>query len=225
MVKLVLIRHGESTWNKENKFTGWTDVPLTKKGEIEAEKAGIILKDKGFTFDVSYTSVLKRAIDTLKIVLKVLDSDIKINYSYKLNERHYGALQGLNKDEMRKKYGDNQVFLWRRSANAKPPALDLNDARSPYNDLKYKGIKDLPLSESLTDTMKRVLEYYKEFIEKDLKDKKNVLVVAHGNSLRALIKYLDGLSDEEVMKLELETGIPICYELDDNLHIIDKYNV
>ena len=225
MVKLVLVRHGESVWNKENKFTGWTDVSLSEKGYEEAKEAGIILEKNNFYFDLCYTSVLKRAIDTLKIILKELKVDLKINYSYKLNERHYGALQGLNKDEMRKKYGDEKVFLWRRSVKEVPPLLDKNDERSPYKDPKYKGIDNLPLGESLNDTMKRVVEYYKDYIEKDLKNKKNILLVAHGNSLRALIKYLDNLSDEEVTKLEIETGKPICYELDVNLKVQNKYYV
>ncbi len=225
-MKLVLIRHGESIWNKENKFTGWTDVELSLKGIEEAHEAGILLKNKGYNFDVAYTSVLKRANDTLDIVLKEMNLDIPINYSYKLNERHYGALQGLNKDETKAKYGDEQVKLWRRSADVRPPSLDSNDPRNPANDLKYKDIdpKLLPLTENLIDTMKRVVEYYESDIKKSLRSG-NVLVVAHGNSLRGLIKYLDNLSDEEVINLEIPTGKPICYELDDNLKVINHYYI
>ena len=226
MIKLVLVRHGQSIWNLENRFTGWTDVELSENGIKEAKEAGIVLKQKGFTFDIAFTSVLKRANDTLNYILEELDlKDIPINYSYKLNERHYGALQGLNKDETRKKYGENQVLLWRRSADVRPPSLTKDDLRYPGNDPKYSNLKEseLPLTENLIDTIKRVVEYYNSDIKKELEQSKKVIVVAHGNSLRGLMKYLDNLTDEEVIKLEIETGNPICYELDDNLKPIKHY--
>lgn len=218
-MKLVLVRHGESIWNKENKFTGWTDVSLSEKGINEACEAGKILKKNGYTFDIAYTSVLKRANDTLNYILGELNIKIPIKYSWKLNERHYGALQGLNKDEMKAKYGEEQVHLWRRSANVRPPELDTNDPRYPGNDIKYKDLtkEELPKTENLLDTVKRVIDYWNSDIKKDLLDNKRVIIVAHGNSLRGLIKYLDNLSDDEVMNLEIATGKPICYELDENL--------
>ena len=226
MIKLVLVRHGQSIWNLENRFTGWTDVDLSENGFKEAKEAGIVLKQKGFTFDIAFTSVLKRANDTLNYILEELDlKDIPINYSYKLNERHYGALQGLNKDETRKKYGENQVLLWRRSADVIPPSLTIDDIRYTVNDTKYSNLKEseLPLTENLVDTIKRVVEYYNSDIKKELEQSKKVIIVAHGNSLRGLMKYLDNLTDEEVIKLEIETGNPICYELDDNLKPIKHY--
>lgn len=228
MIKLVLVRHGQSIWNLENRFTGWTDVSLSKQGIEEAIEAGKILKRNGFTFDIAYTSVLKRANDTLNYILKELDEEsIPIYYSWKLNERHYGALQGLNKDETRKKYGEEQVHLWRRSANVRPPELSLDDERYPGNDLKYKDLSldELPRTENLIDTIRRVVDYWHSDIEKELYNKKKVIVVAHGNSLRGLMKYLDDLSDDEVMQLEIATGKPICYELDDNLKPIRHYYV
>lgn len=222
---LVLLRHGESTWNKENRFTGWTDVDLTEKGKEEAMNAGKIMKDKNFTFDIAFTSVLKRAIDTLNIVLNEMNISLDINYSWKLNERHYGALQGLNKDETRKKYGEEQVHLWRRSYDVKPPELTVDDERYPGHDPKYKDLKqeELPLTESLKDTLKRTLEYYNNDIIKYLHDGKNVLVVAHGNSIRSIIKYIENISDDEIMKVEIPTGVPYVYNLDNNLNIIEKY--
>ena len=226
MIKLVLVRHGQSIWNLENRFTGWTDVELSENGIKEAKEAGIVLKQKGFTFDIAFTSVLKRANDTLNYILEELDlKDIPINYSYKLNERHYGALQGLNKDETRKKYGENQVLLWRRSADVRPPSLTKDDLRYPGNDPKYSNLKEseLPLTENLIDTIKRVVEYYNSDIKKELEQSKKVIIVAHGNSLRGLMKYLDNLTDEEVIKLEIETGNPICYEVDDNLKPFKHY--
>lgn len=227
MKRLILIRHGESIWNKENKFTGWTDVELSEKGKVEAKEAGKILKEMKYSFDVAYTSVLKRAVDTLNIVLKEMNLNIPIFYSYKLNERHYGALQGLNKDETRKKYGEEKVHLWRRSVDVRPPLLDKSDKRYPGFDSKYKNvpIEELPCGENLNDTIKRVVEYYNNTIKKDIEEGKKVLIVAHGNSLRALIKYLDNLSDDEVLNLEIETGKPICYELDDDLKPIKHYYV
>ena len=219
MQKLVLVRHGQSIWNLENKFTGWTDVGLSDKGVKEAIDAGKTLKKLGYTFDVAYTSLLKRAQDTLNIILKELDLNIEINKTYKLNERHYGALQGLNKDETRQKYGEEQVRLWRRSAEVRPPALTKDDPRYPGNDPNYKDIpeSELPLTENLVDTIKRVVDYYESVIVPDLKLGKKIIIVAHGNSLRGLVKYLDNLSDEELMNLEIPTGVPLVYELDDNL--------
>ena len=225
MPKLVLVRHGQSIWNLENKFTGWTDVGLSDKGVKEAIDAGKTLKKLGYTFDVAYTSLLKRAQDTLNIILKELDLNIEINKTYKLNERHYGALQGLNKDETRQKYGEEQVRLWRRSAEVRPPALTKDDPRYPGNDPNYKDIpeSELPLTENLVDTIKRVVDYYESVIVPDLKLGKKIIIVAHGNSLRGLVKYLDNLSDEEVMNLEIPTGVPLVYELDDNLKPIKHY--
>lgn len=226
MIKLVLVRHGQSIWNLENKFTGWTDVGLSSNGVNEAIEAGKVLKEKGFTFDLAYTSVLKRAEDTLTYILKEMnEEDIEIRRSWKLNERHYGALQGLNKDETRKKYGDEQVLLWRRSATVRPPELDLTDPRYPGNDPKYSNLtkEELPRTENLVDTIKRVVEYFKEEIEPELKNNKKIIIVAHGNSLRGLIKYLDNISDEDIISLELETGNPICYELEDDLKPIKHY--
>lgn len=224
-MKLVLLRHGESVWNKENRFTGWTDVDLSEKGVKEAENAGKLLKDKGYTFDVSFTSILKRANKTLEIVLKEMNLNIPVYYSYRLNERHYGALQGLNKDEMRKKFGDEQVHIWRRSYDVRPPELSKDDERYPGNDPKYKDLtpEELPLTECLKDTLERVLPYYNNEIKKHLENKENVLVVAHGNSLRSIIKYLENVSDEDIMNVEIPTGIPYVYELDDNLTIKEKY--
>lgn len=227
MIKLVLVRHGESVWNKENKFTGWTDVELSDKGIEEAKEAGIILKEKGYNFDVAYTSVLKRANDTLKYILDEMDLDIPIYKSYKLNERHYGALQGLNKKEIGEKYGEEQLRLWRRSMDVRPPELDKNDPRYPGFDEKYKNLSDseLPTTENLQDTIKRVIEYWNSDIKNKLLNNKKVIVVAHGNSLRGLIKYLDNISDADIMNLELETGNPICYELDNDLKPIKHYYI
>ena len=228
MIKLVIVRHGQSIWNLENKFTGWTDVDLSENGIKEAKEAGKILKSKNYKFDIAYTSLLKRAQDTLKYILEELDeTNIEIKESYKLNERHYGALQGLNKDETRKKYGDEQVKLWRKSMFIKPPALSLDDERYPGNDIKYKDLnkEELPTTENLQDTINRVIDYWNSDIKEDLLNNKNVIIVAHGNSLRGLIKYLDNVSDEEIMNIELPTGRPICYELDENLIPIKHYYV
>lgn len=225
MTKLVLVRHGESIWNLENRFTGWTDVELSKNGIREAKEAGIVLKENGFTFDIAFTSVLKRANQTLDYILKELDLNIPIYYSYKLNERHYGSLQGLNKDETIKKYGEEQVRLWRRSSNVRPPALTKDDLRYPGNDPKYKNLseEEIPLTENLDDTIKRVIQYWNSDILPMIKQNKKIIIVAHGNSLRGLIKYLDNLNEEEVMSLEIETGNPICYELGDDLKPIKHY--
>lgn len=226
MIKLVLVRHGQSMWNLENRFTGWTDVELSEQGIKEAKEAGKVLKEKGFEFDVAYTSVLKRANDTLKYILEELgEENIPIKKSWRLNERHYGALQGLNKDETKEKYGAEQVLLWRRSTDVRPPELSKDDKRYPGNDPKYSDLKEneLPTTENLIDTIKRVMEYWNSDIKKDLEAGKRVIIAAHGNSLRGLIKYLDNMTDEEIIKLELQTGNPICYELDDNLKPIRHY--
>ena len=226
MIKLVLVRHGQSIWNLENRFTGWTDVPLSDQGVKEAQEAGMVLKEKGFTFDLAFTSVLKRAEDTLDYILKEMDlSNIEIRHSWRLNERHYGALQGLNKDETKKKYGEEQVKLWRRSADVRPPALTKEDERYPGHDPKYKDLteEELPTTENLIDTIHRVITYWNSDIKQELEQGKQVIIVAHGNSLRGLMKYLDNMSDEEVMNLEIETGNPICYELNDDLTPIRHY--
>ena len=226
MIKLILVRHGQSVWNLENRFTGWTDVGLSEQGIKEAQEAGKKLKELGYTFDVAYTSYLKRANDTLDYILEELnEKNIPIKYSWHLNERHYGALQGLNKDDTRKKYGEEQVHLWRRSATVRPPALDINDERYPGNDIKYKDLdkKDLPLTECLLDTMKRTVEYYESDIKEELLQDKNVLIVAHGNSLRSIIKYLENISDENIMNIELPTGVPFVYEMNKNLEIVNKF--
>ena len=226
MLKLVLVRHGQSEWNLENRFTGWTDVGLSEKGINEAKEAGKTLKEKGFSFDIAYTSVLKRAEDTLKYILEELGEDnLEIKRSWRLNERHYGALQGLNKDETREKYGADQVLLWRRSTDVKPPELSEDDPRYPGNDPKYAELKpeELPKTENLIDTINRVMVLWDSDIKKDLEAGKRVIIAAHGNSLRGLIKYLDNISDEDIINLELQTGNPICYELDDNLKPIRHY--
>ena len=221
MIKLVLVRHGESEWNLSNKFTGWTDVELSENGVNEAIEAGKVLKDKGYTFDVAYTSVLKRANHTLDLILKELDLTIPINYSWHLNERHYGALQGLNKKETADKYGDEQVHIWRRSYDVQPPALTDDDER--YKDMLTKYDEYVPHTECLKDTIERVIPYWESDIEPSIKEGKNVIIVAHGNSLRGLIKYLDNISDEDIVGLEIPTGNPLVYELDDNLKPITHY--
>ncbi len=228
MIKLVLVRHGQSEWNLENRFTGWTDVELTEQGMKEAKEAGIALREQGFHFDLAYTSVLKRAEHTLDLILKEMgEENIEIKRNWRLNERHYGALQGLNKDETKEKYGAEQVLLWRRSTDVRPPELEVTDPRYPGNDPKYKDLTEdeLPKTENLIDTIKRVTQYWNSDIEKSLKEGKNVIIVAHGNSLRGLMKYLDNISDEDIIKLEIQTGNPICYELDDNLKPIRHYYV
>jgi 2,3-bisphosphoglycerate-dependent phosphoglycerate mutase len=220
MHRVVLLRHGESTWNRENRFTGWTDVPLTERGRTEALNAGRLLKQAGLTFDIAYTSVLTRAIHTLWIVLTELDHAwIPVEHSWRLNERHYGALQGLNKAETADRYGDNQVLLWRRSYTVPPPALDADDPRVGRNDRRYKGlsIDRLPRGECLEDTVERLLPYWHKRIAPSIRSGKSVLIVAHGNSLRALIKYLDKVSDENIVELNIPTGVPLIYELEDTL--------
>ena len=226
MIKIVLQRHGESVWNKENKFTGWVDVDLSKKGVQEAKKAGKILKEEDYTFDIAFTSVLKRAIRTLDITLKEMNhKPIPIHKSWRLNERHYGALQGLNKAEMAEKYGEEQVHKWRRSYDIRPTALKKSDEMYPGNDPLYKdlGEKDVPLVECLKDVLDRVLPYWNEAIVPAIKSGKKVLISAHGNSLRALVKHLDNVSDEEIPKLNIPTGIPLVYELDEDLKPIKHY--
>lgn len=226
MKKLVLLRHGESTWNKENRFTGWTDVDLSEKGVQEAKTAGLLLKQNGFIFDVAYTSLLKRAIKTLWIVLEDMELMwIPVNLSWRLNERHYGALQGLNKAETAAKFGGQQVLLWRRSYDVRPPALDKSDNRYPGNDPRYKRLpeKYLPLTECLRDVVARFLPYWNETIAPAVKSGQNVIIVAHGNSLRALVMYLDQISDKEILELNIPTGIPLVYELDNNLRPLKHY--
>lgn len=221
MKKLILVRHGQSVWNLENKFTGWTDVELSENGIKEAHDAGILLRKNGFKFDVAFTSVLKRANDTLDIILKELDEDIPIYKSWRLNERHYGALQGLNKDEMREKFGEEQVKIWRRSYDVRPPLLKDDDER--YIEMKEKYSEYIPHTECLKDCVERVIPYWKSDIFPLLKDNKSIIIVAHGNSLRGLIKYLDNMSDDDVVGLEIDTGKPICYEFDDNYNPIKHY--
>jgi len=226
MTKLVLLRHGESTWNKENRFTGWTDVDLSEKGREEAKKSGEVLKKEGFLFDVAYTSVLKRAIRTLWIVLDEMDLMwVPVHRAWQLNERHYGALQGLNKAETAAKYGEDQVLIWRRSYDIPPPALEKTDERYPGNDPRYKDLAEtnLPLKESLKDTVARFLPYWHEVLAPVIKSGKKVLITAHGNSLRALVMYLDKISEAEIVKLNIPTGIPLVYELDDDLKPIRSY--
>lgn len=226
MRTLVLLRHGESLWNLENRFTGWTDVDLSEQGIQEARRAGRLLKEEGYSFDVAYPSVLKRAIRTLWIVLDEMDLMwIPVHRSWQLNERHYGALQGLNKRDTAEKYGREQVQKWRRAYNIRPPALDTTDYRHPRFDSRYAHLKaeELPSAESLKDTLDRVLSYWHETIAPSLRDGKNVLISAHGNSLRALIKYLDNVSDDKIAGLDIPTGFPLVYELDDTLKAIDQY--
>lgn len=226
VLKLVLLRHGESTWNKENRFTGWTDVDLSEKGICEAHEAGKILKEKGFTFDIAFTSVLKRAIQTLWVVLDEMDLVwIPVHRSWRLNERHYGSLQGLNKAETAAKFGDKQVLIWRRSYDVPPQALDKGDPRYPGHDPRYKELqeKDIPLTECLKDTVERFLPFWRQTISPAVKFGKSVLIAAHGNSLRALVKYLDGVSDEDIVKLNIPTGIPLVYELTQDLKPVSHY--
>jgi len=226
MYKVVLLRHGESTWNKENRFTGWTDVDLSEKGFVEAKKSGEVLKAEGYTFDIAFTSVLKRAIRTLWITLDKLDLMwIPVIRNWRLNERHYGALQGLNKAETAKQYGDDQVKIWRRSYDTQPPALEKSDERYPGNDPRYAKLteEELPLTECLKDTVARFMPYWEETIAPTIKSGKKVLIAAHGNSLRALVKYLDNISEEEIVGLNIPTGIPLVYELDNDLKPIKHY--
>ncbi|WP_296255796.1 2,3-diphosphoglycerate-dependent phosphoglycerate mutase [uncultured Ezakiella sp.] len=221
-MKLVLVRHGQSEWNLENKFTGWVDVDLSEKGYAEAKHAGQILKDHGLEFDKAYTSVLKRAIKTLNIILEETDQLwLPTVKSWRLNERHYGALQGLNKAETAEKYGDEKVHIWRRSYDTLPPLMNENDELSQINDRRY--LKDVvPMAENLKITLERVMPIWQDQIEPDLRAGKNIIIAAHGNSLRALTKHLEGISDEDIMGLEIPTGSPIIYELDHDLKVVDK---
>ncbi len=223
-MKLILLRHGESLWNMKNRFTGWTDVDLSKKGVEEAINAGKILLKNNITFSVAFSSVLLRANKTLDLVLKEMNLSVPVYYSYRLNERHYGALQGLNKDETKKKYGEEQVHIWRRSYDVRPPELTYDDPRYPGNDPKYKDLskEELPLTECLKDTLNRVLPYYNSEIKKHLLNGENVLIVAHGNSIRSIIKYIENISDEDIMSVEIPTGVPYIYEFDNELNVINK---
>lgn len=220
---LVMIRHGESEWNKANLFTGWTDVELSENGWNEAHQGGRLLKEEGLSFDICYTSYLKRAIHTASAVLGELDEEwIPIVKDWRLNERHYGALQGLNKAETAAKYGAEQVRIWRRSFDIQPPALDPADERNPALQKMYRNVEKslLPLTESLKDTIARVVPYYENVIKKDMEAGRNVLIAAHGNSLRALVKYIDGISDDDIIGINIPTGVPLVYELDDDLKAI-----
>ncbi len=220
MKQLVLLRHGESIWNQENRFTGWYDVDLSEKGIIEAREAGRLLKEQGLVFDIAYTSVLKRAIRTLWLALDQMDLMwIPVINSWRLNERHYGALQGLNKAETAAKFGDAQVLIWRRSYDIPPPALDKGDSRYPGQDPRYAGLsdKELPVAECLKDTVERFLPYWHDTIAPQVKAGKRVIITAHGNSLRALVKYLDNVSDQDIVGLNIPTGVPLVYELSDDL--------
>ncbi|MBB6577340.1 2,3-bisphosphoglycerate-dependent phosphoglycerate mutase [Comamonas odontotermitis] len=225
MYKLVLIRHGESTWNLENRFTGWTDVDLTDTGVAQAKQAGQLLKAEGYDFDVCYTSVLKRAIRTLWHTLDEMDRTwLPVQKCWQLNERHYGALQGLNKAETAKKFGDEQVLVWRRSYDTPPPALEAGDPRSEKSDRRYAGAENhVPLTECLKDTVERVVPFWNEAIAPTIKSGQRVVIAAHGNSIRALIKYLDGVSDSDIVGLNIPNGIPLVYELDDKLQPIRHY--
>jgi 2,3-bisphosphoglycerate-dependent phosphoglycerate mutase len=223
MHTLVLVRHGESIWNKENRFTGWTDVDLSEKGIQEAHEAGKLLKQKGFVFDVAFTSVLKRAIRTLWIIMDEMDLMwIPVYNSWRLNERHYGALQGLNKSEMAARYGEQQVHIWRRSYDIRPPALEKNDPRFPGFDPRYKDLKadELPATECLKDTVARFLPHWHDTIAPTIRSGKRVIIAAHGNSLRALVKYLDNIPDDKIVEMNIPTGIPLVYELDQDLRPI-----
>ena len=226
MKKIVLLRHGESTWNKENRFTGWTDVDLTPKGLQEARNAGQLLRAQGYVFDMAYTSVLKRAIRTLWIALDEMDQMwIPIHHTWRLNERHYGALQGLNKAETAAKYGDEQVLIWRRSYDTRPPALTTDDDRYPGTDPRYKDLpsKDIPQTECLKDTVERFLPYWNTTIAPQVLAGKSVIIAAHGNSLRALVKYLDDMSEKDILNCNIPTGIPLVYELENNMKPIRSY--
>jgi len=226
MYKLVLIRHGESTWNLENRFTGWTDVDLTDTGIAQAKNAGRLLKAEGYEFDIAYTSVLKRATRTLWHTLDEMDRTwLKVEHSWRLNERHYGALQGLNKGETAKKFGDEQVLVWRRSYDTPPPALEASDPRSERGDIRYQGLNpaQIPLTECLKDTVARVLPFWNETMAPAILSGQRVVVAAHGNSIRALVKYLDNISDDDIVGLNIPNGIPLVYELDAQLKPLRHY--
>jgi len=223
--QLVLVRHGESEWNKLNLFTGWTDVELSEKGVMEAKEGGRLLKEAGFHFDIAYTSYLKRAIHTLNYVLSEMDEEyIPVYKTWRLNERHYGALQGLNKAETAAKFGDEQVKIWRRSYDVQPPALESEDKRNPANQKAYEGVSvsDLPLTECLKDTVARVLPYWEVEIKPQIVNGKKVIIAAHGNSLRALVKYLENISDNDIVNLNIPTGVPLVYEFDEHFNVLSK---
>jgi len=226
MIKLVLLRHGQSEWNLENRFTGWTDVDLTEEGIAQARHAGQLLKERGYSFDIAFTSVLKRAIKTLDFALEEMDLLwIPVQKSWRLNERFYGALQGLNKAEVAARYGEEQVHKWRRDPHEHPPALDNADPRYPGNDPRYKDLteRELPVTENLSETMNRVLPYWSETIMHAIRNNQKVIIAAHGNSLRALIQYIDHLTDEEVTQLDIPTGVPWVYELDEDFNRVRHY--
>ncbi|MBP9642385.1 MAG: 2,3-diphosphoglycerate-dependent phosphoglycerate mutase [Budvicia sp.] len=226
VTKLVLVRHGESEWNKENRFTGWTDVELSDKGRAEAIQAGELLKAEGFTFDFAYTSVLKRAIHTLWNILDQMDTQwLPVEKSWKLNERHYGALQGLNKAETAKKYGDEQVKLWRRGFAITPPELTKDDQRYPGHDRRYANLTDaeLPVTESLATTIERVIPYWTDVIKPRMAKGERIIIAAHGNSIRAMVKYLDDMSEDEILELNIPTGVPLVYEFDEKMKPIKRY--
>lgn len=224
-MKLVIVRHGESLWNKENLFTGWTDVDLTDKGRAEARLGGKLLKDAGFEFDIAYTSVLKRAVHSLDLILDELDQSwLEVVKDYRLNERHYGALQGLNKSETAKEYGEEQVLIWRRSFDVKPPKLELDDKRAAQNQAGYRKFDKelLPLHESLKETIERVMPYFEGVIKEKMLSGEKVLIVAHGNSIRAMVKSFENLSDAEIMGVNIPTGVPLVYEFDKNFNVLSK---
>lgn len=226
-MKLVIVRHGESEWNEKNLFTGWTDVNLTEKGIEESKKAGLLLKEAGFDFDIAYTSYLRRAIYTLYNILDVLDlAWIPVVKDWRLNERHYGALQGLNKEKTAEKYGEEQVLIWRRSYDVLPPALDIDSPKAPRNIASYRDVinkDDLPMHESLKETIARTVPYFEETIKPQMRQGKRVIIAAHGNSIRALVKYFDQLNDEEIMGVNIPTGIPLVYEFDADFNVLDSY--
>jgi 2,3-bisphosphoglycerate-dependent phosphoglycerate mutase len=226
MKKLVLVRHGESEWNKLNLFTGWTDVDLSEKGHEEAKAAGEILKKEGYDFDICYTSYLKRAIHTLNHILDSMDRNwLPVVKAWELNERHYGALQGLNKSETAEKYGEDQVKIWRRSYDVKPPALEETDKRHPKNDPMFRNVdpKNLPANESLETTVARAVPYFNNVIKKDMEAGKRVIIAAHGNSLRALVKYFDNMSNDAIIGVNIPTGIPLVYEFDNDFKVVKHY--
>lgn len=226
MMKLVLVRHGESEWNKLNLFTGWKDVDLSEKGHEEAKQAGVTLKNEGYDFDVCYTSYLKRAIHTLNHILDEMDRAwLPVHKTWKLNERHYGALQGLNKSETAEKYGEDQVKIWRRSFDVKPPALEPDDERAPQNQDMFRDVDPslLPLHESLETTIERAVPFFEEVIKKDMQDGKRVIIAAHGNSLRALVKYFDNMTPEQILEVNIPTGVPLVYEFDDQFNVLKSY--
>ena len=228
MKKIVLVRHGKSVWNKDNRFTGWVDVDLSKEGECEALKAGKLLKENGYFFELAYTSYLKRAIKSLYIVLEEMDLMwIPVKKSWCLNERHYGSLQGCDKDEMKKKYGEEKMLLWRRSYNVSPPPLGINDERNPGHDKRYENLEDseIPLTESLKDAYERIIPYWEKEILSSLKSNDQIIISAHGNVLRAIFKHVKGIGDEDIMDLYLKTAVPYVFEFDNNLILTNEFYI